>query len=81
MALYKRLRDRAEDDIQARMKLEAMERTLTDFGVVDSNERQSIAENILKFDEMRKAAHFEGADKRVQKLIEMHSYFKKQLDE
>jgi len=81
MVLYERLQHKAGDDIKARMKLTALDRTLSDFGVVDPEERKSIAENILKFDEMARDTSFEAADKRVQKLIEMHTYFKKQLDD
>lgn len=75
MMLYEELKLKAQEDVQCKLKLDALVSVLDHFKI-EGEERDVVGNEILRIEEISRNRRILAADEKMKKLIEMYNFFR-----
>ena len=76
--LYDELKSIAQEDVQSRLKLDALHAVLDHFKI-EGELRNVLGNEILRIEEISKNREIIAADEKMKKLIEMYNVFRRSV--
>ena len=76
--LYDELKSIAQEDVQSRLKLDALHSVLDHFKI-EGEQRNVLGNEILRIEEISKNREILAADENMKKLIEMYNVFRRSV--